>query len=289
MEQAILANDKPRIGITLGDINGVGPEVVIKALNNQVLTRSFTPIVYGTSRVLSYYRKMLNISEFNYNQINTADQAQSKRVNVVNCWDGLVEIHAGQETPEGGKCSLLALERATADLKSGQIDAMVTAPISKNNIQSDDFHFPGHTEYITEKVGAKESLMMMVADEVRIGVATGHLPLQQVPTALSAELLKTKIQLFLKSLVKDFRINKPKLAVLGLNPHAGENGLLGNEERDIYLPVIQEFRQAGQQVYGLFAADGFLEPCSSKLLTGSWPCIMIRAWCPSKPWLLSKG
>lgn len=249
--------DKPKIGITLGDINGIGPEVVIKALNDPRLTNIFTPVVYGSTKVLSFYRKAIKMDDFNYSQVKEDRGVHPRRINVVNCWQEMMNIEVGAETTEGGTSAFLALERATDDLKSGIIDALVTAPINKKNIQREDFQFPGHTEYLAHKFEVKDSLMMMVAEQLRVGVATGHMPLKEVSVTLNKELLQRKIKLMIQSLKNDFGIIKPKIAILGLNPHAGEEGLLGSEENEIIIPLINEMKDKGNLVFGPFPSDGF--------------------------------
>ncbi|MCC5930236.1 MAG: 4-hydroxythreonine-4-phosphate dehydrogenase PdxA [Cyclobacteriaceae bacterium] len=253
----VARSDKPVIGITLGDINGIGPEVIIKTLRDTRLLEMMTPVIYGSTKVLSYYRKMYEIDDLQYTQIKGFDFLNHKKINVINCWQDTFEIKTGSATPEGGKSALLALEKAVDDLIQDQIDALVTAPINKHNIQNENFKYVGHTEYISEKLGAKESLMMMVAKNLRVGVATGHVPLKDISAKLSPELLKAKIDIFLESLKKDFGILKPKLAVLALNPHAGESGLLGDEEEKVIVPTLEEFKKKGHLVFGPFPADGF--------------------------------
>jgi 4-phospho-D-threonate 3-dehydrogenase / 4-phospho-D-erythronate 3-dehydrogenase len=253
----VVRSDKPVIGITLGDINGIGPEVVIKTLRDARLLEMMTPVIYGSTKVLSYYRKMYEIDDLQYTQIKGFDFLNQKKINVINCWQDTFEIKTGSVTPEGGKSAFLALEKAVEDLLQDQIDALVTAPINKHNIQSENFRYAGHTEYITEKLGAKESLMMMVAKNLRVGVATGHVPLKDISSKLSPALLKAKISIFLDSLKQDFGILKPRLAVLALNPHAGELGLLGDEEEKVIAPTIEEFKNKGHLVVGPFPADGF--------------------------------
>ncbi|UII21089.1 4-hydroxythreonine-4-phosphate dehydrogenase PdxA [Fulvivirga ligni] len=249
--------DKARIGITLGDINGIGPEVTIKALRDNRLLNYITPVIYGSTKVLSYYRKALKIEDFNYTQVKDDGKFQSRKVNVINCWNEMIEIKTGEVTPEGGKASFNALEKATAHLKEGYIDALVTAPINKDNIQNDNFKFAGHTEYLTSKFGAEDSLMFMTTENLKIGVVTGHLPLKDVSKKLNKDLLLKKYSIMEQSLINDFGIMKPKIAILGLNPHAGENGLLGKEENELIIPVINKLKNEGKLVYGPFPADGF--------------------------------
>ncbi|MTI33598.1 4-hydroxythreonine-4-phosphate dehydrogenase PdxA [Xanthovirga aplysinae] len=251
------AGRKPLIGITLGDFNGIGPEVIIKALSDNRIMKLATPIIYGSSKILSYYRKALKINDFNYNTIRSIENINPKKANVINCWEDTYEIHPGSEEEIAGKCAFLALERATADLQAGLIDGIVTAPINKNNIQNESFKFPGHTEYLTKKFKAEDSLMLMVGEDLRIGVVTGHVPLKDVSKKIHSALLLKKIQLMEDSLKIDFGISKPKIAILGLNPHAGEEGLLGQEEDKIITPVISKCKQKGMLVFGPYPSDGF--------------------------------
>lgn len=246
----------PVIGITLGDINGVGPEVVIKALEDKRIVKLFTPVIYGSSKILSFYRKQLNIEGFNFMTIKNNDLAYGK-VNVVNCWENHIEINPGKVTPEGGNAAWQALKNGAIALKKGHIDAIVTAPINKHNIQNEDFNYPGHTEFFTTTFEAEDSLMLLVKDDLRVGVVTGHVPLSEVSQQLTRERVRRKIKLLEASLRQDFAKVKPAIAVLGLNPHAGEQGLLGSEEQDIIKPVIEELKQEGKLVVGPFPADGF--------------------------------
>lgn len=248
---------KPLIGITMGDINGIGPEVIIKALENSKITQHLTPIIYGSAKVLSFYRKQLDRNNFNFSPINDLSKPYHRKVNVLNCWEEMVEINPGQDNATGGKYAFKALEAATKDLKEGKIAALVTAPINKLNIQSDDFKFAGHTEYLAEKADSKESLMFMVSDSMRVGVLTGHIPLKDVAASVTKESIMKKLKMMSKSLKQDFGIQKPKIAVLGLNPHAGEDGLLGQEEIEVIRPAIEEFKSKGQIVMGPYPADGF--------------------------------
>jgi 4-hydroxythreonine-4-phosphate dehydrogenase len=248
---------KPAIGISLGDINGIGPEIVIKALADDRILDMITPVVYGSTKVLSYYRKALHLSDFTYHSVNEGDAFHPEKVNVVNCWQEVIEINMGQETPAGGQAALLALQKAAAHLQNSTIEGIVTAPINKNNIQSDEFRFPGHTEFFTETFGAKDSLMLLCSRGLRVGVVTGHIPLKEVSSQLSADRLRSKLNIMERTLRKDFGIGKPRIAVLGLNPHAGEGGLLGKEEQEVIEPVIKDFKEKGYLVFGPFPADGF--------------------------------
>jgi 4-hydroxythreonine-4-phosphate dehydrogenase len=248
---------KVRIGITLGDYNGVGPEVVIKALADNRLLNLVTPVVYGSGRVISYYKKLLTVEDFNYTQVRNKGQFAPKSVNVINCWDDSAEINPGKASLESGKAAFTALKQACEELKEGVIDALVTAPIDKQTIHSEEFPFKGHTEYLTQFFGSSESLMFMVSDKLRVGIVTEHIPLKDVAAAITKEKIESKLKVMDHSLKKDFNILKPKIAVLGLNPHAGDNGLLGDEEDKIIRPVIAEQKNKGRLVFGPFPADGF--------------------------------
>ena len=248
---------KLRIGITHGDINGIGYEVIIKTLSDSRLLECCTPIVYGSPKVAAYHRKALDVELFSFNQISHAKEANSKRVNIINCVDDEIRVELGKSTPEAGESALQALQAAIKDLKSGDIDVVVTAPINKKNIQSERFKFPGHTEYFANEFGAKNYMMLMVSDTLKIGVVTGHIPLQQVPPTLTKEKILTNIRILHKTMLEDFSIRKPRIAVLGLNPHAGDNGVIGMEDQDIIRPAIKLASEEGIIALGPFAADGF--------------------------------
>lgn len=249
--------EKPRIGITIGDLNGIGPEVIIKALADNRLLSMVTPIVYGNTRVLSFYRKMMNLEEFSYSQVRQPGQFFPKSINVVNCWEDVIEIQPGQPSKTTARAALVALRKAIEDYKGGFLDGLVTAPIDKNTIYADDFQFHGHTEYLTQVFNATESLMFMVAKDLKVGLVTEHVPLKDVSALITPERVELKIRLMEMSLKKDFNIQKPKIAVLGLNPHAGDNGLLGDEENKVIAPVINNLKAKGKLVFGPIPADGF--------------------------------
>ncbi len=257
----------PTLGVTIGDVNGIGPEVIIKIALNPKIFDFVNLVVYGHGKVLSHYKNLLQEEKFSFNQTNSADQIRFNKLNVINCVED-IEVKPGEETKEAGALALAAIKRATEDLKAGKIDGIVTAPINKNNIQSDEFKFPGHTEFFTEAFGEKESLMFLCGEELRIGVATGHISVAQIKEKLTGEVIRKKLNLMLKSLKKDFGINKPKIAVLGLNPHAGEDGLLGTEEIEIIKPVINEFKEKGELIFGPYPADGFFGNASQSKFDG---------------------
>jgi len=250
-------SNKIKIGISIGDVNGIGLEVILKALAENRILDYCTPIVYGHTKVASYHRKTLGLGDFSFNVINDTTAANPKKANMINCWEEDVKIELGAANEIGGKYALLSLERATEDLINGNIDALVTAPINKHNIQSENFKFPGHTEYLQERSNSPEVLMFLISEDLRVGVVTGHIPLAEVAQNITKEKIVKKLALINASLKKDFWIEKPKIAVLGLNPHAGDNGLLGKEEEEIIIPAIQEAFDKGIICFGPYPADGF--------------------------------
>lgn len=260
--------DKPKIGITLGDLNGIGPEVVIKALADNRILQMVTPVIYGSSRVLSFYRKLMNLEEFNYGQVKNKGQFFPKSINVVNCWDDVIEIQPGRPSAEAAKGALLSLQRAIAELKEGVIDGLVTGPIDKNTIHSEQFPFRGHTEFLMSEFNETECLMLMTGHELRVGLVTEHVPVKDVAALITKERVELKIRLMELSLKNDFSISKPKIAVLGLNPHAGDEGLLGEEENTIIRPVIADLKNKGKLIFGPFPADGFFASAQYKKYDG---------------------
>ncbi len=249
---------KPIIGITVGDYNGVGPEVILKALAHPYLLKICTPVIYGSMKIFSKYRKILGTKDIFINQAQAIHQITHKKINLITVGSGKnLDIQPGKVSEEAGKFAYASLKSATEDLKNNQIHAMVTAPINKHTMQSKEFQFPGHTEYLTQSFGAKESLMLMVCENLRIGVVTGHVPLSEVSSLLTREKILKKIHILLKSLRQDFGIQKPKIAVLGFNPHAGEEGLLGDEEQQVIRPAILDVKKKGDLIYGPFSADSF--------------------------------
>ena len=251
-------NRKIRVGITHGDINGVGYEVILKAFSDSTMFDLCTPIVYGSPKVAAYHRKALEL-QTSFSIINTAEEAQEGKLNILACTEDELKVELSKPSAEAGKAALDALERALADYKEGLIDVLVTAPINKHSIQSDEFHFPGHTEYIEERVGEGEkALMILMKDDFRVALVTGHLPVKDIAAALTKELIMEKIEIFNRSLKQDFNIGCPRIAVFSLNPHAGDNGLLGTEETEVIIPAMKEMQAKGVQCFGPYPADGFM-------------------------------
>ncbi len=250
-------SEKIKIGISIGDINGIGIEVMLKTFLDPRIFELCTPIVYGSSKATSFHRKLLGIQDFSFNIITEVAQTNSKRANLINVWQEEAKIDIGTATDAAGKYAFDSLEKATQDLTSGKIQALVTLPINKHSIQSAGFAFPGHTEYLQSKTEAKDSLMLMVSNELKIGVATGHIPLKDVAHSLHIEKLVHKIGLLSDSLKMDFGIRKPKIAILGLNPHAGDKGAIGLEEEKVIIPAIEKSNHKNNVVFGPYPADGF--------------------------------
>ncbi len=246
-----------KVGISQGDINGIGYEVIMKTLLDPRILEMCTPIVYGSPKVAAYHRKALNINNLSFNHIRNASEAHFKKAHIINCIDDNVRVELGKSTQEAGESSFMALDRACVDLKNGEIDVLITAPINKDNIQSDHFNFPGHTEFLAQEFDTKDYVMLMVSETMKMGVVTTHLPLSKVAENLTKEAILSKIRIIAKSLQQDFSINKPRIAVFGLNPHAGDNGLLGTEEKEIIIPAIEQAKKEGIIALGPYPADGF--------------------------------
>lgn len=247
-----------RVGISIGDIHGIGPEIIIKALNDKRITEICTPIIYGNPKLFSFYKKGVKDSEFFYNSIKDASQAAPGKMNLVSCWNDEVKFDPGNaDAAFGGKAAFLSLEAATQDILAGKIDVLVTAPVDKSNIQKEaDANFKGHTEYLGEKTG-KKPVMLMVHEHLKVALITGHTALKDVSKTITTQLIIEKTELVINNLLQDFSIRKPKIAVLGLNPHNGDDGLFGEEEKNIIIPAIQQLKEKGFPVFGPFPSDGF--------------------------------
>ena len=251
-------NRKIRVGITHGDINGIGYEVILKAFSDPTMLELCTPIVYGSPKVATYHRKAMDI-QANFSIINEADEALDGKLSILNCVDDELKVELTAATPDAGKAALDALERALQDYREGLIDVLVTAPINKHTIQSDAFHFPGHTEYIEERVGdRRKALMILLKDDFRVALVTGHIPVRDIATTITKELIMEKLSIFHRSLKQDFGIDCPRIAVFSLNPHAGDNGVIGTEESEVIIPAMQEMIAKGIQCFGPYPADGFM-------------------------------
>jgi 4-hydroxythreonine-4-phosphate dehydrogenase len=244
-------------GITHGDINGVGYEVIIKTLMDTRVIEEVTPIIYGSPKVAAYHRKALNINNFSLNTIKSTDEATPRKAHIINCLDEEVRVELGKSTQMAGEGSALALEAAVNDALAGKIDFLVTAPINKHNVQSESFPFPGHTEFLKSKCNADDVIMIMVSENMRIGVVTGHIPLRDVADAITPELIISKVRLMDRSLKIDFGVRRPRIAVLSINPHAGDEGLLGDEEERVIKPALKMAAEEDILLFGPYPADGF--------------------------------
>ena len=251
-------NGKIRVGITHGDINGIGYEVILKSFSDPAMLDLCTPIVYGSPKVATYHRKAMDI-QTSFTIINNADDAQDGKLNILSCTEDELKVELTKATSEAGKAALDALERALKDYREGDIDVLVTAPINKHTIQSDSFHFPGHTEYIEERVGDdNKALMILLKDDFRVALVTGHIPVKDIAATITKELIMEKMEIFHRSLKQDFGIGCPRIAVFSLNPHAGDNGVIGTEEAEVIIPAMKEMIAKGVQCFGPYPADGFM-------------------------------
>ncbi|MFH4965893.1 4-hydroxythreonine-4-phosphate dehydrogenase PdxA [Gaetbulibacter sp. M235] len=243
------------VGISIGDLNGIGGEIVLKTFEDSRILEFCTPVIFASSKVMGFLKNHFK-SEINFNDINNLNQIVFGRVNVLNCWNEPVKIEFGKEDFKIGAYAIKSLQEATKALKNNAIDVLVTAPINKHNIQSKEFNFPGHTDYLAQELEG-ESLMFMVTERLRVGLLTDHVPVKDIAIKISAELIEKKINTIYESLLKDFKINRPKIAVLGINPHTGDNGVIGNEDDEIMRPTLAKIKDSGKLIYGPYAADSF--------------------------------
>jgi 4-hydroxythreonine-4-phosphate dehydrogenase len=270
------SDERIKIGITQGDINGIGYEVIIKTLSNPDILELCTPIIYGSSKVASYHRKTLDLPDFNLNLVRNAEQAVHKRANIINVFEKEVRIELGISTEIAGQLALLSLNAAVEDLKNNRIDAVVTAPINKKNIHSQSFSFPGHSEFLASKFGVSDHLMLMISQRVRVGVITGHIPLKDITSLITENLILSKLNILNESLRKDFGINRPKIAILGLNPHCGDEGIAGTEDQTIVSPAIKKANEKEFLLSGPILQMDFSGHLLLTNLMPFLPCITIR-------------
>ena len=253
-----MQNDKIVVGITQGDSNGIGYEVIIKALADPRILDQFTPVIYGSSKLFGFYRKTIpEVEQMDTNAISSASEAHAKRINIVNCLPDSTFAEPGQATPESAKSAIKSLETAIRELKEGKIDVLVTGPINKKAMSNEGFGFPGHTEFIQNSFGVKDVTMLMVSHRLKLGVVTGHIPLKDVASQITEEKILSKLRLMNEALKKDFVVDQPRIAVLSLNPHSGDGGLLGTEEQDIIIPAIRKATEEGILAFGPFSPDGY--------------------------------
>jgi len=248
-------SEKIIVGISIGDFNGIGIEIALKTFLDKRMLDFCTPILFGSTKLVTAYKKSMNIN-LPFNGIKNINNVVHGKLNILNLWNEDIQINLGKPTKESGKYAFASLDAATNSLAKGEIDVLVTAPINKDNIQSEDFKFPGHTEFLESKLEG-ESLMILMSNELRIGLITGHIPVSEISKTITTDLIQKKVTILHKTLVQDFAISKPKIAILGLNPHCGDNGVIGNEDDEIVRPIITEIQSEGKLVYGPYAADSF--------------------------------
>lgn len=281
------AYNKIKVGISIGDVNGIGSEVILKTFENSLMFDFCTPIVFGSVRYFSFLKKYLS-SDLNFHGIETTAEAIPNRLNILNVWKDHVDIKFGEENRTGGEFALKSLETAVAALKNDEVDVLVTAPIDKSNIQSETFNFPGHTDYLAKELEGK-SLMLMISEGLRIGLFTDHVPLKDVVNHLSKDVIIDKINIILQTLKSDFGITKPKIAVLGINPHTGDNGVIGSEDDTILRPVLDEIKRTGKLIFGPYAADSFFGSDNYKKFDAVIACYHDQGLIPFKTLAFGKG
>lgn len=248
-------NKKIKVGISVGDLNGIGCEVALKTFEDARMLDFCTPVLFASTKTISFQKNQLGL-DIAFNGLQSADKALDGKINVVNVWREVPKIEFGKATEEGGKYAILSLRAAVQALKNGEIDVLVTAPINKNNIQAEDFHFPGHTDFLAQELEG-QSLMFMVSDGLRVGLLTDHVPVKDVPATITKKLVRDKVAIIEKSLKMDFGVRRPKIALLGINPHSGDNGVIGKEDEEVLKPVIKELMEKKHLVYGPYSADSF--------------------------------
>lgn len=262
-----MSDEKIKVGISQGDINGIGLEIILKTFLEPELVDICTPVLFSSQKTVSYYRKVMGLEELNFNAVRDLKQLHPKKPNVFVCYEEEVQIEMGVSTPTGGKYAQISLMKVCEAAKQGLVDVIVTAPINKHNIQSEQFRYPGHSEFLASYFGhEKGAMMLMCSDDLRVGLVTGHVPVQNISSLITEERVTDKIAHFIKTLKTDFLISKPKIAVLGLNPHAGDNGTIGQEDNAVIKPVIGKFKN--DLVYGPYPADGFFAAETYKKFDG---------------------
>ncbi len=259
-------SEKIKVGISIGDLNGIGIEIILKTFEDTRMLDFCTPIIFGSSKVISFHKKALQI-DTNIHGVDDIKKIIHNKINLYHVWKELIDIELGKPTPESGKYAFESLKAATNALKNNEIDVLITAPINKHNIQSEKFQFNGHTEYLESILGG-ESLMVLLTEDLKIGLITGHIPINEVANTITPDLIKQKVDIMYNSLQQDFNITKPKIAVLGLNPHCGDQGVIGNEDDEIVKPTLDDIQKNGKLVYGPYAADSFFGSDAYKKFDG---------------------
>ena len=252
-----MSDKKIIVGISHGDINGISYEVIIKTFQDNRIFDFCTPVIYGSPKVAAYHRKALNINNFSFNSLNSIDLINHKKANLISCIDDNIRVELGKSTPMAGESAVISLERAVKDLEDRKIDVLVTAPLNRENTQTEALNFKGHTQYLKDKFNTQDTLILMTSKLMKVGVVSGHVPLSEVNSQITEENILKKLRLLNKTLIEDFGIRGPKIAVLGLNPHAGDSGKIGKEETEIIIPTVEKANTEGILALGPFSADGF--------------------------------
>ncbi len=279
--------EKIKVGISIGDLNGIGSEIVLKTFEDARMLDFCTPVIFASAKTITFVKKKLNI-DINFQGVEEASQAIVGKINVVNVWKENVSINFGEEDREIGAYAFQSLQAATKALKEGNIDLLVTAPINKHSIQSEEFNFPGHTDYLAKELEG-ESLMFMITDTLKVGLLTDHLAVKDVAQAITPQLIEKKIKTIYKALQQDFRIPQPKIAVLGINPHSGDNGVIGKEDEEIMKPTLEKMRDSGKMVFGPYSADSFFGSGNYKNFDGIVAAYHDQGLIPFKTLSFGKG
>lgn len=280
-------NSKIVVGISCGDINGVGLEIILKTFEDKRMLEFCTPVIFASLQTVNNYKKIIN-NQTHLHGISDLNKIAAKKINVFNCWKEEAKVELGKATKEGGFYAAKSLNCALDALKNNSVHFLLTAPINKDTIQSEEFNFPGHTEFLEANLDG-ESLMILMQENLRIGLITGHIPVSEVANSINSEIIAKKVNIMHKSLVEDFNINKPKIAILGLNPHSGDNGVIGKEEIEIIKPTIEEIQKSGKLVYGPYAADGFFGSKTYKQFDGVLAMYHDQGLAPFKSLSFGKG
>lgn len=254
-QTSMKTNELIKVGISIGDLNGIGVEVILKTFADARMLEFCTPVIFASAKTISFYRKQVD-DALAFHGVEQVSEVVEGKINVVNVWKESPRIEPGQETEEGGKYAWLSLKAATEALREGEVDVLVTAPINKHNIQSEEFKFPGHTDYLAQQLQG-DALMFMISDELKVGLLTDHVPVNQVSSHITPDLIRRKVGLVQRSLIEDFGVRRPKIAVLGINPHAGDQGVIGTEDDQVLRPVLRELQEKGILAYGPYSADSF--------------------------------
>ncbi len=285
-----MSNNKIVVAISQGDTNGTGYEVIIKTLSDIRILDTFTPVIYGSSKAFGFYKKLLhNLESPETYVISSAKDAKPKAINIVNCLPEDSQIEPGKSTPDSAKAAIKALDAAVADIKAGYADVLVTAPINKKAMAHESFGYTGHTDYLKNKFGAEDIAMIMVSDNLKLGIVTGHIPVRDVPAAITKERILGKLRMMRQSLRRDFGMEDPKIGVLGLNPHCGDKNLMGAEEENIILPAVQMAQEEGIMAYGPYSADGYFGSGSYSLFDATLAMYHDQGLAPFKALAFDEG